>query len=401
MKFETTFKIAGIICILLAGLAGIATATTITVGGGQISAVGTQVDVPITLNSAPTGLSFFQMTVAAADPSVANIVKVTYPSWATLNSTGSLPAGSVGLIAIDLGHSNPAGASNILLATVTLQGLKAGSTQLTVTSNSLGDPSYHESPAGAVVPGTIQVSGTPVTTVTTVVTTIPTTVATTVPTSVATTTPTTVATTTVTTVPTTTATTAVTTQATTVIPTTVPTSGVTTQATTVVPTTVVTTVPTTVPTTVATTVVPTTPPYTGPTGQVYLSTTPQGASIVLDGATSGFVTPIVMTVPTGSHSVVLKMTGYDELQASFEVKTNAMTVVSRRLSPGNSVIPTTPGTTVVTTIPTTIPTTSVTQVTTAPTTEPTTFPTTQGSGFIPIPSWATRFLKILPFNWGF
>jgi len=388
MKFETTFKIAGIICILLAGLAGIATATTITVGGGQIATVGDQIDIPVTLDSAPTGLSFFQMTVASVDPSVANIVKVTFPAWATLNSTGSLPAGSVGLIAIDLGHSNPAGSSNILLATVTVQGLKAGSTQLTVTSNSLGDPSYHESPADAVVPGTIQVSAVPVTTVTTVVTTVPTTVVTTVPTTVVTTTPTTVPTTVVTTVPTTT----VTTESTTVVPTTVPTTVVTTQATTVVPTE-----PTVVPTTVVTTAVPTTPPYTGPTGQVYLSTTPQGAHIVLDGVSSSAITPIIMTVPTGSHEVILKLAGYDEMQANFEVKTNAMTPVSRRLSPGNSVIPTTPGTTVVTTVPTT----TVTQVTTAPTTEPTTFPTSAGSGFIPIPSWATRFLKIFPFNWGY
>jgi hypothetical protein len=383
MKFEKTLKIVGIICVLLAGLAGIVSATTITVGGGPIAAVGGQIDVPIILDSAPSGLSFYQMTVASADPTVANIVKVTYPSWATLNSTGSLPAGSVGLVAIDLGHSTPAGAANVLLATVTLQGLKAGSTQLTVTSNSLGDPSYHESPADAVVPGTIQVSGAPVTTVTTVVTTVPTTVVTTVPTTVVTTTPTTVATTSATTVPTTTPTTTVTTQATTTVPTTV----VTTQTTTVVPTE---------PTVVPTTVVPTIPPYTGPTGQVYISTSPQGAHIVLDGATSGAVTPIIMTVPTGSHEVILKLGGYDEMKANFEVKTNAMTTVSRRLLPGNSVIPTTPGTPVVTTISTTVPTTGVTQVTTAPTSVPTT--ATGGWSYKTIvPSWLK---KILPFNWG-
>ncbi|MEI6842363.1 MAG: hypothetical protein WCK53_13935, partial [Methanomicrobiales archaeon] len=62
MKFEKTCKIVGIICILLAGLAGIASATTITIGGGPIASVGDQIDLPVTLDSAPTGLSFFQMT---------------------------------------------------------------------------------------------------------------------------------------------------------------------------------------------------------------------------------------------------------------------------------------------------------------------------------------------------
>jgi len=160
-------------------------------------------------------------------------------------------------------------------------------------------------------------------------------------------------------------------------------------------TTVEPTVTTVVPTTEVTTV-PTTAPYTGPTGQAYLSTTPQGAHIVLDGTPSGAVTPIIITMPTGTHVVILKLTGYDELQANFEVKTNAMTTVSRRLAPGSSVIPTTQGTTVVTTVPTT----TVTQVTTIPTVAPTTFPTSSGSGFIPIPSWATRFLSIFQFHWG-
>jgi len=387
MKFETTCKIAGIICILLAGLAGIASATTITVGGGQIPSVGGQISIPIILDSAPTGLSYYQVTLTSSDPSVANIVAVTYPSWASLNNTGALPSGSVKLIAIDLGHSNPSGSSNILLATVTVQGIQAGSTQLTLTSNSLGN-NGQEAAADAVVPGTIQVIGT---VPTTAVTSQATTAATTQATTAVTTQVTTAVTTQATTAATTQATTAVTTQATTAV-TTQATTAVTTQATTAV-TTEATTV---VPTTVVTTAVPTTAPYTGPTGQAYLSTTPQGAHIVLDGTPSGAITPIIMTVPVGSHEVILKLAGYDELQANFEVKTNAMTTVSRRLSPGSSVIPITPGTTVVTTVPTT----TVTQVTTVPTVAPTTFPTSQGSGALQIPSWATRFLSIFKIPWG-
>ncbi len=332
MKFEKAFKIAGIICILLAGLAGIASAVTITVGGGQIATVGDQIDVPVTLDSAPTGLSFFQMTVTSTDPSVASIVKVSFPPWATLNSTGSLPAGTVELTAIDLGHANPPGASNILLATVTVKGLKAGSTQLTVNKNSLGDPSYHESPAGVVVPGPILVRG--------------------------------------------------------VAPT--PTTPVPTTSTPV-PTTVVPTTPTPIPT-------PTPlPTPVGPTGQVYFSTTPQGAAIIIDGVASNGVTPFIIPVPVGSHQVVFRLAGYNELQAGFTAQQSSMTTVSRRLSPGGSIIPTTR----VTTVATTVPGTSVTPITTVPTTGPTVLPTTVPTGDpyswlyqVTVPSW---FKTYIPF----
>lgn len=367
-------------------------ASTVTVSGGQISQVGEETSIPIVLDVADNGLIYYQMTITVTDPTVAQVTSVGFPSWAGLHNVATtLPATTVFATAGDLQQNpsafqNQPGATNVPIATVTLKGLKAGSTPVTVSfvGQGLGGVVVHPT----IQAGTLQVGGVvPTTTATTVITTSPTTVVTTVPTTVVTTTPTTAVTTTVTTVPTTTPTTTVTTQATTTVPTTV----VTTQTTTVVPTE-----PTVVPTTEVTTAVPTTPPYTGPTGQVYISTSPQGAHIVLDGATSGAVTPIIMTVPTGSHEVILKLGGYDEMKANFEVKTNAMTTVSRRLSPGNSVIPTTPGTPVVTTISTTIPTTGVTQVTTAPTTVPTT--ATSGWSYKTIvPSWLK---KILPFNWG-
>jgi hypothetical protein len=157
-------------------------------------------------------------------------------------------------------------------------------------------------------------------------------------------------------------------------------------------------VPTTT-TVVPTTVVPTTPPYTGPTGQVFFFTAPQGAHIVLDGVLSNEVTPIVMTVPTGSHVAILKLAGYDEIQADFSVSTNAMTTVSKRFSPGTSVIPTTPGTPVPTVV-TTVPTTTVTQVTTSPTIAPTTIPTASNGGIFNFPSWATQFIQQFPWKWG-
>ena len=104
------------------------------------------------------------------------------------------------------------------------------------------------------------------------------------------------------------------------------------------------------------TLIPTMPVPTGPTGQVYFSTTPQGARIFIDGALVNKVTPTIMAVPVGTHQAVFKLAGYNDLQAGFVAQTNSMTSVSRRLSPGSSVIiPIPPGVPVVTPI-TTVPT---------------------------------------------
>ena len=368
-----------LIMILLATVTvGGAFASTVTVSGGDIPNVGDTVSIPVTLDIADNGLLYYQMRIIVGNPDVAQITKVDFPDWASMKYVETtLPAPNVFVTAgqIIAPFKIQPGTTNVPIANITLQGLKSGSTPVTIQyvgQDLNGQWVYPTLQAGIVLVN--GESPSPTTTVTTTATATSPSPTTTVTTTATATSPS----------PTTT----VTTTATATSPS--PTTTVTTTATATSPsptTTVTTTATATSPS--PTTTVPTTAPYTGPTGQAYLSTTPQGAHIVLDGTPSGAVTPIIMTVPVGSHEVILKLAGYDELQANFEVKTNAMTTVSRRLSPGSSVIPTTPVTTVVTTVPTT----TVTQVTTVPTIEPTTFPTSQGSGALQIPSWATRFLS--------
>jgi hypothetical protein len=176
-----------------------------------------------------------------------------------------------------------------------------------------------------------------------------------------------------------------TTKITTAIPTTVPTTNVTTA----VPTTKVTTaVPTKVPTTKVTTAVPTTAVPVVQNGQAYFSTTPLGASIIIDGVPANAVTPIYMKVPVGPHQVTFRLVGYNDLLANFTITTNARTTISGRLVSGSG------NQNPVTTVVTTIPTTTVTQVTTLPTIAPTMVPTPGSSGMLQIPSWAKRFLSL-------
>lgn len=339
---------------------GGAYASTITVSDGQVSQAGGTTTVPITLDVADTGLISYRMTITVGDPSIAQVTKVDFPPWVNIqNIETTLPATSVVTSAGDLQlnvnafHNQP-GATNIPIATLTMNGLKAGFTPVSVQFVGLGVSGGDIYPT--IKAGTLQVNGVAPTQITTAVTTQATTVVTTQ------------------------ATTAVTTQVTT---------AVTTQATTVVPITTTTVVPTTP------TPVPTMPVPTGPTGQVYFSTTPQGAAIFIDGARTNAVTPFIIAVPVGTHQVVFKLAGYNDLQAGFTAQQSSMATVSRRLSPGASVIPTTP----VTTVATTVPRTTGTQITTVPTTVPTVVPTTVPTT-VPgywsyqafIPSWLKNYL---------
>ena len=400
MSYTTKIMMISVMMLLATITVGGVYASTVTVTGGQISQAGDEISVPIILDIADNGLMAYQMRIIVTDPTVAEVTRVTFPSWAGFNNVvTTLPATTVEATVIDMqtnpnNFHNKAGQTNIPIATVTLKGLKAGSTpiNLNFVGQDLG--------GGWVYPtiqaGTLQVNGV-------------------VPTTVVTTQATTAVPTTTTAVPTTTTvppTTVVTTQATTAVPTTTtavpttttvpPTTVVTTQATTAVPTTTTavptttTVAPTTVVTTQATTAVPTTPTPvptmpvpTGPTGQVYFSTTPQGAAIYIDGSLSNAVTPATMAVPVGTHQAVFKLAGYNDLQAGFEAQTNAMTTVSRRLYPGSSVIQVTPGTTGVPVV-TTVPTTTVTQITVVPTTVPGTRPIWPFR--ITWPSWVRHYL---------
>jgi hypothetical protein len=113
-----------------------------------------------------------------------------------------------------------------------------------------------------------------------------------------------------------------------------------------------------------------TPVPTGPTGQVYFSSIPQGATIIIDGVQANSVTPYIMTVPVGTHQAIFKLGGYNDLQAGFTAQQNSMTTVSRRLIPGSVIIPVTTGTPVITTVPTTTATQTIVVPTTAPGTRP-------------------------------
>jgi PKD repeat protein len=137
-------------------------ASAFQLNGQDVSAAtGETVDYIITLDEAPDGLAGFNVTVQLTNASVGEISAVTYPAWAILNQSGTLPADKVSLKAADMTNAVPAGTTGITIATLTFRADQAGTTPVTITLNQMDDDNGNiMSPA--VHAGSFEVSGTPV-----------------------------------------------------------------------------------------------------------------------------------------------------------------------------------------------------------------------------------------------
>ena len=95
--------------------------------------VGETREYQIILDAAPNGLSGYDMVVSLTTPGIAQITGVTYPSWALLNLPPSVPNQSVLIQAADIGKQVSAGATNVLLATLSIQGTGSGTTPIVMS----------------------------------------------------------------------------------------------------------------------------------------------------------------------------------------------------------------------------------------------------------------------------
>ena len=101
--------------------------------------IGESTAVAVVMDVAPTGLSGFNVTVSLTEPSVGDIINVTYPDWAILPLNSSLPADYVSVQAVELMSLVGPGAANINLCTLTVRGDTAGETNLTFTLMKIED----------------------------------------------------------------------------------------------------------------------------------------------------------------------------------------------------------------------------------------------------------------------
>lgn len=131
---------------------------TITVSQGDTQTI------TLILDEAPQGLAGYLFSVTVTNPGTTRIMDVSYPSWAGLSNTTGVPGESITVSAVDLNRQVQAGATGIILGTITVQGGTAGTSTISL-SNIQMDADGGDVINAVPYPGTIIVSmsGIPVT----------------------------------------------------------------------------------------------------------------------------------------------------------------------------------------------------------------------------------------------
>ncbi|MDD3622282.1 MAG: PKD domain-containing protein, partial [Methanofollis sp.] len=94
--------------------------------------VGNATALDIVLASADGGLAGYSLNLSVSDPAAANITAITFPEWALLNETSLLPNSTAWMEGVDLNDTIQAGATEVVLGTVTIEGTGAGTAELLV-----------------------------------------------------------------------------------------------------------------------------------------------------------------------------------------------------------------------------------------------------------------------------
>lgn len=144
---QSSFVILTVLGALL--VASGASASTLSGKNTFIYGTGNTGTMDITVSDIPAGLAGYNLTVSLSDPSVAEIVAVTFPSWSNQaiagwphqNANGALPADAAWLKAADVNRVVPAGATNVVLATLTIRGDAPGASFVNITLRQMSDDS--------------------------------------------------------------------------------------------------------------------------------------------------------------------------------------------------------------------------------------------------------------------
>ena len=102
-------------------------------GGDTCIPVGSSTDISLALSDLPQGLSGLNITIAISDPDAATITNVTFPAWADLHTTSSLPADQFSLKMVDLQQKVNPGDMNVSVCRISVLAKKDGNSVITVT----------------------------------------------------------------------------------------------------------------------------------------------------------------------------------------------------------------------------------------------------------------------------
>jgi hypothetical protein len=129
-----------ILIVLLTGLcSAFSSASTITISPVSLSGIGMSSTATISLDSADQGLSGYVLSVYPQSPQIATITSVTFPEWATLSDATHGEGAAFTIRALDMNDAVGQGAKNVPLATLNLNGVSPGSTQIMAEVKQLDD----------------------------------------------------------------------------------------------------------------------------------------------------------------------------------------------------------------------------------------------------------------------
>ena len=132
-----------LVMALLIAVSGTVSATqgaTITLNPPGVTLLpGSTVTYVVGISSLPAGLSDYQLDFKLTNPSAGSITRVSFPSWAKLSKTSSLPAGQVSISARDLGKAIEDGAAGTNLASITVEAVAAGTSNVRLSNITIND----------------------------------------------------------------------------------------------------------------------------------------------------------------------------------------------------------------------------------------------------------------------
>lgn len=140
--------------LLALGLRAEASTSTLTVQSGSTT-VGESLSLPIVLSDAPAGFAGYDLIFTIVNPSVATFVGADTPPFGFV-SKQLISDSEIRLGVVDLMGLVQEGATNVDLGTLTLQGVKKGSTDIQISVVRLEDEGGYPIDAD-VVPGKLSV----------------------------------------------------------------------------------------------------------------------------------------------------------------------------------------------------------------------------------------------------
>jgi len=128
-----------LLIILLGIIAFPVMGTTLTIDNATLDNVGDTTQVGLHLDLVPQGLTGYALSMSLENPGPAEIISVSFPSWATLSDNSTLPSDTLIILAADLGSQIGNDTPNVPVANMTIRADAPGTTRIIFDSYEIND----------------------------------------------------------------------------------------------------------------------------------------------------------------------------------------------------------------------------------------------------------------------